>query len=248
MKVKEHYDNHLANFYSWMVGNFDQKRTDFQNFLENNKIFPSNTKVAIDLGAGHGIQSIALKRLGFNVTAIDFNDQLLNELKLNPDGQSIKTIKTDIRNIKNYSELKPELIICCGDTITHLENKSDIKKLIENCANILAEKGKLIISYRDYTIELNDNQRFIPVKSDRDRILTCILDYEPEKVKVTDLLYEKIGNEWKQKVSSYKKVRISPNEIDEMIENSGLKITFNEPIDRMQTMIAEKKNGLQQKI
>ena len=150
--------------------------------------------------------------------------------------------------LKNYSELKPELIICCGDTITHLENKSDIKKLIENCANILSGKGKLILSYRDYTIELNDQQRFIPVKSDRDRILTCILDYEPEKVKVTDLLHEKIGNEWKQKVSSYKKVRISPNDIDEMIENSGLKITFNEPINRMQTMIAEKKNGLQQKI
>ena len=248
MKVKEHYDSHLANFYSWMVGDFDQKRNDFQIFLENNEIYPNDTKVAIDLGAGHGIQSVALKRLGFNVTAIDFNDQLLNELKLNPDGQSIKTIKTDIRNIKNYSELKPELIICCGDTITHFGNKSDIKKLIENCANILAEKGKLIISYRDYTIELKDNQRFIPVKSDRDRILTCILDYEPEKVKVTDLLYEKIGNEWKQKVSSYKKVRISPNEIDEMIENSGLKITFNEPIDRMQTMIAEKKNGLQQRV
>ncbi|MCK5371084.1 MAG: hypothetical protein KAQ62_21135, partial [Cyclobacteriaceae bacterium] len=48
--VKEHYDKHLANFYSWMVGDFDQKRSDFQDFLENNNIYPTKSKVAIDLG------------------------------------------------------------------------------------------------------------------------------------------------------------------------------------------------------
>lgn len=248
MTAKEHYDKHLANFYSWMVGDFDQKRTDFQDFLENNRVYPIETKVAIDLGAGHGIQSIALKKMGFNVTAIDFNDQLLGELKSYPGGQSIKTVNTDIRNIKEYSGLKPELIICCGDTITHLENKIDIEKLIEDCVNILSKNGKLILSYRDYSIELNDQQRFIPVKSDKDRILTCILDYEPEKVKVTDLLYEKTENGWSQKVSSYRKVRISPKEIAEMIENNGMKMTFNDSINRMQTTIAEKKNGFQKKI
>ena len=246
MTVKEHYDKHLANFYSWMVGDFDQKRADFQDFLENNRVYPSETNVAIDLGAGHGIQSIALKKIGFDVTAIDFNDQLLDELKSNPDGVSIKTVNTDIRNIKEYSGLKPELIVCCGDTITHLENKADIEKLIEDCANILSEHGKLILSYRNYSTELNDQQRFIPVKSDQDRILTCILNYEPEKVKVTDLLYEKTENGWIQKVSSYRKVRITPKEIAEMLENNGMKITFNESNNRMQTIIAEKKNGLQQ--
>jgi len=121
----------------------------------------------------------------------------------------------------------------------------DIEKLIEDCANILSENGILILSYRDYSTELNDQQRFIPVKSDKDRILTCILDYEPEKVKVTDLLYEKTENGWNQKVSSYRKVRITPKEIAEMLENNGMKITFNESINRMQTTIAKKKNSLQ---
>jgi len=59
MTVKEHYYKHLANFYSWMVGDFDKKRADFQDFLENNRVYPGKTKVALDLGAGHGIQSIA---------------------------------------------------------------------------------------------------------------------------------------------------------------------------------------------
>lgn len=240
MTVKEHYKNHLANFYSWMVGDFDKKGNDFQDLLENNGVYPKKSKVAIDLGAGHGIQSIALQKLGFNVTAIDFNAQLLAELKSHPDGHSIKTIKTDIRNIKKYSRLKPELLICYGDTITHLENKSQIKKLIEDCTNILIEKGKLILSFRDYSRELIGLQRYIPVKSDENRILTCILDYEPEKVIVTDLLHEKTYNGWNQKVSSYQKVRISPEEIVETIENNGLKVIYDESINGMQTTIAEK--------
>ncbi len=240
MKVKEHYDKHLANFYSWMVGDFDKKRTEFQDFLENNRVYPNDARVAIDLGAGHGIQSIALKNMGFDVTAIDFNEQLLDELKSHPEGQSIKTVKTDIRNIEEDGGLKPELIVCCGDTITHLENKAEIEKLIVDCTSILCENGKLILSYRDYSDELNEQHRFIPGKSDRNRILTCILDYESDKVKVTDLLHEKTENGWNQKVSSYRKVRITPKEIAEMIENNGMKIVFNESISRMQTTIAKK--------
>ena len=90
MTVKEHYDNHLADIYSWMVGDFSQKVADFQDFLTDNKISPKAGKVAIDLGAGHGIQSIALHNIGFNVTAIDFNEQLLNELTSNSNGQFVK--------------------------------------------------------------------------------------------------------------------------------------------------------------
>jgi len=34
MTFKEHYDKHLANFYSWMVEDFDQKRADFYKQVE----------------------------------------------------------------------------------------------------------------------------------------------------------------------------------------------------------------------
>jgi hypothetical protein len=52
--VKEHYDNHLRNFYSWMVGNFDAKQKEQIHFFETYNIKPNSSKVAIDLGAGHG--------------------------------------------------------------------------------------------------------------------------------------------------------------------------------------------------
>lgn len=238
---KKHYDSHLADFYSWMIGDFDQKSLEFQNFLESNDIFPTSTKVAIDLGAGHGIQSVAMKNLGFDVTAVDFSSQLLEELNTNCKGQ-VTTVEADIREVGKQRALNPELIVCCGDTITHLENKSEVTKLIEACSQTLIDGGRLILSFRDYSDQLGDQQRFIPVKSDQTRILTCILEYGREKVKVTDLLYEKSGQQWNQKVSSYEKVRVNPTEIRKAIENCGMQVLFNEQINRMETIIAKKLN------
>lgn len=244
MQAKEHYENHLADFYSWMIGDLELKSTEFKKLLRSNGIEPKSTKTAIDLGAGNGIQSIALKDLGFEVTAVDFNEQLLTELKENPNGAGIKIELTDITNVAEFGYLKPELIACCGDTITHLDGKAQIEKLISDAIKILENKGCLILTFRDYTNELSEQHRFIPVKSTTDRILTCILEYEPEKVKVSDLLHEKINGKWTQKVSTYEKVRIEPSRIVEILEKNGMKIKLNEPINHMQTIIAEK-NGLQ---
>lgn len=240
MKAKEHYDKHLASFYSWMMGDCEPKSAEFQRLLDSNHIRPKHTKTAIDLGAGNGIQSIALKNAGYDVTAVDFNQQLLKELDSNPDASGIKTELADITNIGAYENLKPELIVCCGDTLTHLENKEQIEQLISDSGRILEDNGHLILTFRDYTHELNDQQRFIPVKSSDDRMLTCILEYQPDKIKVTDLLHERIDGEWIQKVSSYEKVRIHPSEICQMLEKNGMTIALNAPINRMQTVIAKK--------
>ncbi len=88
--------------------------------------------------------------------------------------------------------------------------------------------------------ELIGNQRFIPVKSDEERILTCFLEYEAKRVIVTDLLHEKTDQGWIQKVSSYHKVRIGPNDIIQIIESNRMRIIFYESLNGMQTIIAEK--------
>lgn len=239
MTVKEHYNNHLANFYSWMSGDFSIKSSEFKNILTKHSIVPFSNKIAIDLGSGHGIQSIAMAETGFEVIAVDFNQHLLDELKVNAQNHKIKTINDDIKNVNAFAN-KPELIVCCGDTLTHLNNIVEIKSFLLNIANTLCENGKMILSFRDYSKELKDTQRFIPVKSDDNKILTCILEYENEFVNVTDLLYQKTNNVWVQKVSFYKKVRVTSNEIIEQLEKIGLKIKLNEISNGLTTIIAIK--------
>ena len=242
MTVKEHYDNHLANFYSWMAGDFETKQNEFQLFLKRNGLLPFASNQAIDLGAGHGIQSVPLAKLGFRVTAVDFNQQLLYELKANVKGLDIEILHQDIRQIKQFASLEPELVICCGDTISHLDNKQEIETWIADSSSILIPCSKLLLSFRDYSVELTGDKRFIPVKSDDSRILTCVLEYGNDTVRVTDLLHERTETRWVQKVSSYNKVRISMGEIAGIIEANGLKIELNQVINRMTNIVAVKHN------
>ena len=240
MTTKGHYDNHLASFYSWMVGDFETKQKEFQTFLEEQGVFPASSKMAIDLGAGHGIQSAALANLGFKVWAIDFNRQLLDELKINCEGLDVTAIEQDMRLVTKYEDLNPEIIVCCGDTLTHLENESEIERFIEYSCDLLSEGSKFILSFRDYSEKRVGDNRFIPVKSDANRILTCFLDYTPTHVVVTDLLHEFNGKTWEQKVSSYNKFRISGDEVVDLLEENNMSISYREELNGLITIVAKK--------
>ncbi len=240
MTVKEHYDNHLGNFYSWMTGDFEENKINFKNFCLNNSIRPSGSGFAVDLGAGHGIQTVALAELGFMVIAIDFNDQLLDELRKNTGKHKVEIIKGDIRDIRPYSAYIPELIICCGDTLSQLENINEVEQLIEDSYSSLEQKGTIIFTFRDYSNPITDTKRFIPVRSDEKRIFTCFLEYLDEKVMVTDLLYELEYNLWKMKVSSYYKIRLRKNTVTELMLKAGFELLSNKEDKGMTMMIGRK--------
>lgn len=142
MTVKEHYDLHLAGFYSWMTGDFEVNQQTFYQFLTDHSILPSSTKNALDLGAGHGLQSIPLARLGFRVTAIDFSSQLLDEMKRNAGGLNIHVLNADMKNILPFAHQGIELIVCCGDTLSHLESKEGIETLLRDISSVLVPGGK----------------------------------------------------------------------------------------------------------
>src|SRR5437868_11311998 len=239
MTAKEHYDNHLESFYEWMAGDFETKEKEQHDFFQRNGIKPLQNKIAVDLGSGHGLQSVALAKLGFQVKAVDFNQLLLESLLIRGKEFGVKIFQRDLLSEENFKE-QAEVIVCMGDTITHLESVDQIRLLFERCFKFLLNTGKLVLSLRDYGTELIDTQRFIPVKSDDNRILTCFLEYFPNKVKVTDLLHERINGLWVQKVSSYFKVRVTNQMIAIFVTDTGFKINKNELINRMNYMVAEK--------
>ena len=194
----------------------------------------------MDLGCGNGIQSVSFAKLGFEVFAIDFNKQLLSELEVNRKNLTIQIIEDDIINIKQYAKEKPEVIICWGVTLFHLNSQEQIVQFIADCSKCLCQNGKFILPFRDYSHTLTGEQRFIPVKSDASNILTCCLDFEDNRVSVTDILYTKTDENWTQRISSYYKVRMIPFEVEKRLTESGFTIKYNEVLNRMQTIIAEK--------
>lgn len=240
MTVKEHYDRHLGNFYSWMVGEFTEKQSAQQKFFSDHGIMPNLSGIAFDLGCGHGLQSVPLANLGFSVQAIDFNHQLLEELKDRAVHRTIACIEANLLEYLYAVRLKPEVIVCMGDTLTHLSGHDQVEELIVLSSQKLERGGKLILSYRELVDELTNERRFIPVRSDDHRIHMCYLEYLMDYVKVFDILYENVEGKWKQTVSWYPKLRVPVSRVISLFEKNNLTLVHQEIIAGMTYLIAYK--------
>jgi hypothetical protein len=243
MTVKEHYDQHLGNFYAWMSGDFTEKQREQKNFFLSQGILPAASKTAFDLGAGHGLQSVALAQLGFSVKAVDFNHQLILALQQNKGNLDIAIIEDDLIQFLKKTNEKASLIVCMGDTLTHLEDLSAVKTLFFQIEHHLLPQGKVVLSFRDLTGELTATQRFLPVKSDPEKIHTCFLEYFSDKVMVYDILHEKSGDTWTQKVSAYPKLRLNEKVVTAMLAAQGLNVVSSTVNQRLIYLVAEKQVG-----
>lgn len=241
MIVKDHYNKHLGNFYSWMHGDFNDKQLEQERFFRKNNVITASTKIAFDLGAGHGLQTVSLANLGFSVKAVDFNTQLLTELKSNTAGLSVDIVEEELLTFIRNQNGEADVITCMGDTVSHLNCVDDVEALIKECERKLVADGKLILSFRDLSIELKGEDRFIPIKSDETRIATCFLEYFPEHVMVHDILHQKSNDGWKQKVSAYPKLRLNEQLVTMLLKKNGINLAHVEVLNRMIYMIGSKK-------
>ena len=62
------------------------------------------------------------------------------------------------------------------------------------------------------------------MRGDENRILTCFLEYGDDHVDVHDLLYERQGSVWQFKVSSYRKLRLSPAWVGGALRDRGFSV------------------------
>ena len=239
--VKEHYDDLLASCYSWMCGGSDLRLKKNRTFFQANGIRPTYSADAVDLGAGSGFQTIPLAEAGFSVTAVDASRGLLQELNKTAGRLPIRTIQADLLNFAEHCPAKIEIIVCMGDTLTHLKSLTEVKELLHRVHGALEKEGLLILGFRDMTAELTGLDRFIPVRSDSIRLFTCFLEYEKTHVKVHDILYEKTDDHWKMKKSFFRKLRISSQWTQKCLLKVGFKVEKYDVENGMVTIIARKR-------
>jgi len=238
--VEEHYARHLAPVYLWMAGGFDaavaRGRSEIESVVGN---FASGGS-AVDLGAGFGMHAIPLANQGYSVLAIDSSATLLELMKDHAGTLSLRTVVDDLLAFREHLDAPVKLILCMGDTLTHLTDMDCVDRLLSLVAEALRPGGQFITSFRDYTIPLTGDSRFIPVKSDNDRILTCFLDYSPKHVTVHDLLHERTDLAWVLRISSYRKIRISPERVAISLRSKGFCVRLEPGLAGMVRLVAKR--------
>jgi len=219
--VPDHYQQLLARHYVWMTGMpFDAKVAEQKEIIRD-AVGSTTHGLAIDYGCGPGFQALALAELGFApVIAVDSSAELLDELKAHRGGWDIELEQADLTQFEVGR--KASVAVCMGDTLTHVADKDAIRSFFARVGEQLVDGGAFVITFRDLSVAAADVDRFIPVRSDADKIMTCFLEYEtPETVRVTDLVYTRGATSWSLEKSSYIKLRLSVQWVAQALSEAG---------------------------
>jgi SAM-dependent methyltransferase len=239
--VRSHYEEFLASIYSWIIGDFDSAYRKYVKYFDTVGLRPAEGALAVDLGCGPGCQSLPLAEIGFRVLAIDFSPTLLEELSTRTGSLPITAVQGDIVNFSEYLDDSAELIVCMGDTLVHLPDVDAVSSLIDSVAAALKPGGLFIYAIRDYVDAVPEGAaRFVPIRSDEERIFTCFLDYHEDTVHVHDLLHRKTADGWQLRISDYRKLRLDTAEIDRRLVALGFSIEDRRIEAGMITVVARK--------
>lgn len=240
--VAKHYEDVLAKHYSWMTGMpFEEKVAEQRQLLCALGIGPRIGGAAVDLGCGNGYQSFALAELGAApVWAFDTSAYLLNELEARNAAGLVRPVNADICQFgSNIQPQSVKVVVCMGDTITHLPSRDAVRLVLDQAANCLVPGGKIALTFRDLSIEVTGADRVIPVRSEPDQIMICVLDYKHDRVGVTDIIYTRDGLEWHIEKSCYEKLRLAPSWLAAELTARQFRVLRNETVGRLHAITAE---------
>ena len=124
---------YIKNSPLWSSPTLDNELTQYLELLKGRNI--------LDLGIGEGQNSIALSKLGYNVTGVDCSSKALDICRSNCN--NIELIEEDIRNFYIQTN-KYDLII--SRFVLHFLHKNDVFSIIKNIKNNIKTNGLVYIS------------------------------------------------------------------------------------------------------
>jgi SAM-dependent methyltransferase len=160
-EIAEHYDNI-----------FPVVETKINLIIENLEQNPSNI---LDVACGTGGYALELYNQGHNLTAIDLDTKMIEELQdKNPN---IDSQVMDMLKLKKLDK-KFDLIYSLGNSIVHLDSIQLVEIFFEACYSQLKNNGVLIIQVINYDRILDKGINSLPTIKNEENQLSFIRNYK----------------------------------------------------------------------
>ena len=116
------------------------------DFIEREIGYDKATRI-LDIGCGTGRHSIELAKRGYPVVGIDLSESLLKRAKEKASERNLQIVfqKQDARKLPFLDEFKLVIMICEG-AFPLMDNDEMNFQILQNAANALLAKGKLILT------------------------------------------------------------------------------------------------------
>lgn len=136
--------NVFARYYDDLTRNIDYKKRAeyFHEIIKKFKKTENN--ILLDLACGTGSISEEMARLGYDVIGVDYSQEMLGIAldKKFDSGLNIQYLCQDMRNIDMFGTI--DITICALDSINHLDNIEDVRKVFQK-VSLFSEYNGLFI-------------------------------------------------------------------------------------------------------
>jgi ubiquinone/menaquinone biosynthesis C-methylase UbiE len=115
-----------------------------EEIINKNRGF-AESDLILDLGCGTGKMTVELARRGYDMTGIDYSEEMLEIARDTAEKRGLKNIlwlNQDMREFELYGTVGT--VVSCLDCMNHLTNRSDFKSCLSLVHNYLVPDGLFI--------------------------------------------------------------------------------------------------------
>jgi SAM-dependent methyltransferase len=227
--VETHYKTVLSARYTWMLGGLDQCLRSARELLASLGLPDPRGGALLDLGCGPGYHARILAESGSRVVAVDNSPELLRELEEVCAGLPVSLVQAEIADVARYATQGPySAALCLGDTLTHLDSLDTVAGLFGEWCRLLVPGGMLVLEFREQPRDLHGQDAVLTTRAERDRIMQCVLHFEPDRVWITDIVHEWSEGRWEVRKSTYPKLRLRADWVAARAAEAGLSVKRQE--------------------